>query len=176
MVLCLGSDELASGEGIRALKRWRRGVFPIIGGLMLIVAIVGCQIPGSYDGVEGRLAQTGVVQTDDSLPDADADETTSGDEPAADGVQQQEDEAKVRAEGEEKARIEAEERARARAEAEAAEEAAKSTQSSHTVYVTNTGSKYHSAGCRHLKKSKIEIGYDEARSQGYEPCGVCNPG
>ena len=44
-----------------------------------------------------------------------------------------------------------------------------------TVYVTNTGSKYHRAGCRYLKKSKIPIKLSEAKNQGYTPCKVCNP-
>lgn len=44
-----------------------------------------------------------------------------------------------------------------------------------TVYVTNTGSKYHRSGCRYLKKSKIPMKLSEAKSQGYTPCKVCNP-
>lgn len=47
---------------------------------------------------------------------------------------------------------------------------------SKTVYITETGKKYHREGCRYLKKSKIAISYDDARAQGYEPCAVCNPG
>ena len=35
--------------------------------------------------------------------------------------------------------------------------------------------KYHSGGCRHVKKSKIALDIDDARAQGYEPCSVCNP-
>lgn len=42
------------------------------------------------------------------------------------------------------------------------------------VYITDTGKKYHRQGCRHLKKSCIEINLDQAVLQ-YEPCGVCNP-
>lgn len=42
------------------------------------------------------------------------------------------------------------------------------------VYITDTGKKYHRQGCRHLKKSCIEISLDQAVLQ-YEPCGVCNP-
>jgi competence protein ComEC len=42
-----------------------------------------------------------------------------------------------------------------------------------TVYITETGSKYHKDGCRHLSKSKIPISLSEAKSQGYSPCGVC---
>lgn len=41
-----------------------------------------------------------------------------------------------------------------------------------TVYVTRTGTKYHSAGCRHLRKSAISISLSEAR-QRYSPCSVC---
>ena len=42
-------------------------------------------------------------------------------------------------------------------------------------YVTETGSKYHSAGCRHLKKSCISISLQDAIDQGYTACSVCNP-
>lgn len=44
-----------------------------------------------------------------------------------------------------------------------------------TVYITATGTKYHRDGCRYLQKSKIPIALEEAKAQGYEPCGVCNP-
>lgn len=44
-----------------------------------------------------------------------------------------------------------------------------------TVYVTNSGKKYHSDGCRYLSKSKIPISLSEAKSEGYTPCKVCNP-
>lgn len=43
-----------------------------------------------------------------------------------------------------------------------------------TVYVTRTGTKYHRAGCRYLKKSSIPISLEEAKGR-YSPCGVCNP-
>lgn len=43
-----------------------------------------------------------------------------------------------------------------------------------TVYVTNTGTKYHRAGCRHLSKSKIPISLSEAAGR-YSPCSVCDP-
>lgn len=42
------------------------------------------------------------------------------------------------------------------------------------VHITNTGSKYHAAGCRYLK-SDIEVTLDEALSNGLEPCSTCNP-
>lgn len=41
------------------------------------------------------------------------------------------------------------------------------------VYVTKTGSKYHSAGCRYLK-STIPMPLSEAAKR-YSPCSVCNP-
>lgn len=44
---------------------------------------------------------------------------------------------------------------------------------SETVYVTNTGSKYHRAGCRYLKKSQIPMSLSEAKRQGYTACSVC---
>lgn len=64
--------------------------------------------------------------------------------------------------------------AQAAAEAEQAAPAA-SDSSSMTVYITNTGSKYHLDGCRHLKKSKIPTTLGEAKAAGYEPCGTCDP-
>ena len=44
---------------------------------------------------------------------------------------------------------------------------------SETVYVTDTGSKYHSVGCRYLKKSQIPMSLSEAKRQGYTACSVC---
>jgi len=43
------------------------------------------------------------------------------------------------------------------------------------VYITNTGNKYHRAGCRYLSESEIPIEKSEAISEGYTPCSVCNP-
>lgn len=43
------------------------------------------------------------------------------------------------------------------------------------VYITDTGTKYHRGTCRHLKDSKVEIPLEKAKTQGYEPCGTCNP-
>lgn len=42
------------------------------------------------------------------------------------------------------------------------------------VYITETGSKYHRGGCRHLSDSKIEISLSSAVKQ-YDPCGTCKP-
>ena len=44
-----------------------------------------------------------------------------------------------------------------------------------TVYVTNSGKKYHREGCRRLKKSKIPMSLSDARDAGYGPCSKCNP-
>jgi hypothetical protein len=44
-----------------------------------------------------------------------------------------------------------------------------------TVYVTNTGSKYHRKGCRHLSNSNIAISRSKAIQQGYTPCKACKP-
>lgn len=43
------------------------------------------------------------------------------------------------------------------------------------VYVTNSGTKYHRSGCRHLNDSKYETTLTKALSQGYTACGTCNP-
>ena len=42
-----------------------------------------------------------------------------------------------------------------------------------TVYVTDTGSKYHKWGCQYLRESCIEISYVDATSDGYTPCSKC---
>jgi micrococcal nuclease len=46
--------------------------------------------------------------------------------------------------------------------------------SDQTVYITKTGSKYHSENCRYLSKSKIPISLKDAVLS-YSPCSVCNP-
>lgn len=43
------------------------------------------------------------------------------------------------------------------------------------VYITNTGTKYHRAGCRYLSKSMIPISLSDAIARGYTPCSVCKP-
>ena len=50
----------------------------------------------------------------------------------------------------------------------------KTEDTSAIVYITETGSKYHYGGCRHLSNSKIEISLSDAIAQGYGPCGTCH--
>lgn len=50
-----------------------------------------------------------------------------------------------------------------------------STTNSYTVYITNTGSKYHKSSCSYLKYSKIAIDKNSAINQGYTACSRCNP-
>lgn len=45
----------------------------------------------------------------------------------------------------------------------------------YTVYVTDTGSKYHSYGCRYLKDSCFPVSLSDAKASGYTPCSVCKP-
>ena len=40
------------------------------------------------------------------------------------------------------------------------------------VYITNTGTKYHKAGCSYLKSSK-QVSLSDAKAWGYEPCSRC---
>ena len=44
-----------------------------------------------------------------------------------------------------------------------------------TVYITETGEKYHRDGCKYLSKSRIPISLSEAVSEGYGACSVCKP-
>lgn len=43
-----------------------------------------------------------------------------------------------------------------------------------TVYVTESGKKYHREGCQYLRKSCIPISLEDARLS-YEPCSKCHP-
>jgi hypothetical protein len=47
-------------------------------------------------------------------------------------------------------------------------------QSTDTVYVTESGTKYHTASCRSLAKSKIAVALTEAVVK-YSPCKICRP-
>lgn len=42
------------------------------------------------------------------------------------------------------------------------------------VYITKTGKKYHTSGCRYLSKSKIKTTLAKVKNS-YEPCSKCNP-
>lgn len=51
---------------------------------------------------------------------------------------------------------------------------ASSNANSEMVYVTETGSKYHANGCKHLVDNCIELSLDEAISYGFTPCVTCH--
>lgn len=70
-----------------------------------------------------------------------------------------------------KKKADKQEQLRLAAEKKAAEEASNTT--TDTVYITNTGKKYHRSGCQYLRKSKIAISLENARSRGYTPCSKC---
>ena len=44
-----------------------------------------------------------------------------------------------------------------------------------TVYVTNSGGKYHRDTCSSLRQSKIAVSLKDAVDSGYEACAVCKP-
>ncbi len=44
-----------------------------------------------------------------------------------------------------------------------------------TVYVTDTGEKYHRSGCQYLRNSKHEIDLSQAQALGYTACSRCHP-
>jgi len=43
------------------------------------------------------------------------------------------------------------------------------------VYTMGTGSKYHKAGCRYLKKKKVKMTRAAAKKAGFTACKVCKP-
>jgi hypothetical protein len=82
----------------------------------------------------------------------------------------------------EQAQALAEQEAAAQAEAEAAATAqekaeleAAQNQNNYTVFITETGEKYHRDGCQYLRKSKIATTKQDAISRGLTPCSKCNP-
>lgn len=48
-------------------------------------------------------------------------------------------------------------------------------ESSITVYITDTGERYHRGDCQYLRYSKHAVSLKEAKRQGYTPCKVCRP-
>ena len=66
--------------------------------------------------------------------------------------------------------VRAAEEAQEKAELEAAQ-----AQNSYTVYITETGEKYHRDGCQYLRQSQIAITKSDAINSGYTPCSRCNP-
>jgi micrococcal nuclease len=44
-----------------------------------------------------------------------------------------------------------------------------------TVYVTNSGQRYHREWCSSLRRSRIPLTLGEAVRSGYGPCSLCNP-
>lgn len=60
------------------------------------------------------------------------------------------------------------------AEANTTAETSDSSDNTVMVHITDTGTKYHNAGCRYLK-SDTEVTLEEAKARGLSPCGVCNP-
>lgn len=44
-----------------------------------------------------------------------------------------------------------------------------------SVFITESGAKYHRAACRYLVKSSSAISAADAQARGYTPCGVCKP-
>lgn len=51
----------------------------------------------------------------------------------------------------------------------------KSQNAGYTVYLGQSGSKYHRANCRTLRKGRTAIGINIAKNRGYTACKICNP-
>ena len=97
---------------------------------------------------------------------------------AAEKAKKEAEEKAAQEAAEAQAKAEADAQAAAQAQAEAQQQVQASAQAQQnndpTVYITNTGGKYHRAGCRFLKQSQIEKHLSEVKGV-YGPCGVCNP-
>ncbi len=52
----------------------------------------------------------------------------------------------------------------------------KSPRTGVTVYASKSGTKYHTASCRYLGKTKDPVTIDEAKKKGLSPCSECKPG
>lgn len=55
------------------------------------------------------------------------------------------------------------------------DETTSSTQSQPSVFVTQSGKKYHKADCYYLSSAATKMTKEEAIENGYEPCSKCNP-
>lgn len=75
------------------------------------------------------------------------------------------------------AKLEADRLAKVEADrvAKATQEYNTSQEKSYTVYVTNTGAKYHKSSCRYLSQSCIQTNLNDAVADGYTACKVCRP-
>lgn len=109
-----------------------------------------------------------------------AQEQKAAEEAAAQAQTQAEQEAQAQATQEAQARSEASQsgteaagQAEAANPAPATPEPAATQPVSETVYITNTGEKYHRDGCSYLRKSKIPISLSDAEARGYTPCSRC---
>lgn len=122
-------------------------------------------VRASYDSLDAE--QQGYVANIAVLTSAEAkivDLQAAADEQAA-----------AQAEAERVAAAQAEaDRAAAEAQKKAEVEAAQA-QNSYTVYITETGEKYHRDGCQYLRQSQIAITKSDAINAGYTPCSRCNP-
>ena len=126
----------------------------------------------SFDGSKNHTVRIKVAQ------DVEAMEKAQAEKAAQEEAEQRAAEEAAAAEAAAAAAAEEEAAAAAAAEQEAAAAAAAAASAGgggDTVYITNTGEKYHSGGCRYLKKSKIPISRSDALAQGYGACSVCNP-
>lgn len=133
----------------------------------------------SFDGTEDHTVRIKMVQDVEATQKAQAAKAAQEEAERQKAEEEAAAEAAAAAAAEEEAAAaaaaEEEAAAAAAAEQEAAAAAAANAGGGDTVYVTNTGEKYHSGGCRYLKKSKIAISRSDAVAQGYVACSVCNP-
>lgn len=44
-----------------------------------------------------------------------------------------------------------------------------------SVYITESGQKYHKKNCRYVRNKEIEINLSRALYDKYDPCKVCDP-
>ena len=153
---------------------WLKVLSCVLTAALCFGGLIGC----SGSSGETSLADTGSAEQSDeaakAAAQAEAEKKAAEEEAARVEAERKAAEEAAKAEAEEKARQEAA-AAEAAAEAQAQAEAQAEDTNGYTVYITETGKKYHSGGCRHVKKSKIAIDINDARAQGYEPCSVCNP-
>ena len=129
------------------------------------------KIWAEHDGIKSNKL---TVKVEDKTAIAKQKEKEEQERLAAEKAQKEAEEKAAQEAAEAQAKAEAE----AQAQAEAQQQAQAATQAQQnndpTVYITNTGGKYHRAGCRFLKQSQIEKHLSEVKGV-YEPCGVCNP-
>ena len=153
----------------------KKRMISLLLGLGLLCSVAACgqtDTAGDLSGMAGVTASstTSAVQTPEQTLKA-----TQTPEPSVQTTQTPAQEKTQKPEKTTKATAKPKATKKATAKPKVTKKPQNNADSSATVYITDTGKKYHRAGCRSLAKSKHAISRANAKARGYSPCRVCKP-